>query len=279
MSSILKALKKIEAESPPDQSYPSFPQTIDAKKADSTKTTKRWYAHRLTAAFSILLVISIAAGVVFSQRQRILPKLFPAGPSDNKKNNVASPPQKSNTYRAKIPSPPKKTAATLAKQTTKRQADRTQPASNLKKSQNKTRSITPRPDIDRQTAKTQTAGRVPQSKAVARYKKPQKQKAPGQKASLPKKSASGNRIASKKSTTKARKPSTIKTYDRIQDPKLKLQALAWFKDASKRMVVINGRIVREGGSIDGYQITQIRQEDVVVNDGRKRWSLEFRLKP
>jgi hypothetical protein len=43
------------------------------------------------------------------------------------------------------------------------------------------------------------------------------------------------------------------------------------------MAVINGRIVREGESADGYQINQIRQEDVVVSDGRQSWSLEFGL--
>lgn len=44
------------------------------------------------------------------------------------------------------------------------------------------------------------------------------------------------------------------------------------------MAVINGRIVREGESMDGYQINQIRQEDVVVSDDRQSWSLEFGLK-
>ncbi len=30
--------------------------------------------------------------------------------------------------------------------------------------------------------------------------------------------------------------------------------------------------------MEGYQINQIRQEDVVVSDGRQSWSLEFGLK-
>jgi hypothetical protein len=44
------------------------------------------------------------------------------------------------------------------------------------------------------------------------------------------------------------------------------------------MAVINSRIVREGGSVDGYQVTQIRRQDVVVNDGKKSWRLVFGLK-
>jgi hypothetical protein len=36
--------------------------------------------------------------------------------------------------------------------------------------------------------------------------------------------------------------------------------------------------VREGESVDGFLVNQIRQEDVVVNDGSASWQLEFSLK-
>ena len=281
MSSILKALKKIEEESPPSQSHPSLPQTADAQKAVKTKVRKRWSVHRLTAACSILLVMVIAAVIVFSQRQLIIAKIFPAGVAEKKKDIVASPSQKSKIYRAKISSPSTKPAVKLPKQTQKaeRQANRTAPANNIKKSQAKPRSMTPGTNIGRQNSKMQTAARDPRPDTMPKYKTPQKKKSPTQKVSRAKKSNSGNSAVSNKPAAKTKKPSRTETYDRIHDSKLKLQALAWFRDASKRMVVINGRIVREGGSVDGYQITQIRQEDVVVNDGRKKWSLEFRLKP
>jgi hypothetical protein len=93
-----------------------------------------------------------------------------------------------------------------------------------------------------------------------------------------KKSAAARSVPSGKPATKAKKPDRTRTYDRIDDSKLKLQALAWFNDASKRMAVINSHIVREGGSVEGYQVTQIRRQDVVVSDGKKSWSLEFGLK-
>ena len=64
-------------------------------------------------------------------------------------------------------------------------------------------------------------------------------------------------------------------YERLADSKLKLQALAWSADVARRMAVINGRIVREGESVDGYQIMQIREEDVVVREGARSWRLEF----
>jgi hypothetical protein len=64
---------------------------------------------------------------------------------------------------------------------------------------------------------------------------------------------------------------------RLSDSKLKLQAIAWAHEAPQRLAVINNRIVREGDSVDGYSIVQIRSEDVIVNDGTQSWRLEFSL--
>jgi hypothetical protein len=43
------------------------------------------------------------------------------------------------------------------------------------------------------------------------------------------------------------------------------------------MAVINGRIVHEGDSVDGYQVLKIRQEDVIVSENGKSWRLAFGL--
>ena len=45
----------------------------------------------------------------------------------------------------------------------------------------------------------------------------------------------------------------------------------------RRLAVINGRIVREGDSVEGYRITRIRQEDVVVTGANRSWRVEFDL--
>jgi hypothetical protein len=36
--------------------------------------------------------------------------------------------------------------------------------------------------------------------------------------------------------------------------------------------------VREGESVEGFSVTQIRQDDIIVNDGTESWRLEFGLK-
>jgi hypothetical protein len=89
------------------------------------------------------------------------------------------------------------------------------------------------------------------------------------------KSIAGKRTASRKPAAVTPKTGEEKTYAKLSDSQIKLQALAWSSNAAKRIAVINGRIIREGESMDGYQINQIRQEDVVVSDGRRSWSLEF----
>jgi hypothetical protein len=99
-----------------------------------------------------------------------------------------------------------------------------------------------------------------------------------QKLTPSKKSIAGKRSTARKPAAAAPKKRNIRTYARLNDAKIKLQALAWSSDAARRMAVINGRIVREGESMDGYQINQIRQEDVIVSDGRQSWRLEFGLK-
>ena len=65
---------------------------------------------------------------------------------------------------------------------------------------------------------------------------------------------------------------------KINNSKLKLQAIAWSDDTARRMAVINNHVVREGETVDGFSITNIRKDDVIVNDGTTSWRLEFGLK-
>ena len=117
----------------------------------------------------------------------------------------------------------------------------------------------------RQSQRTTTAG------------KPESKSSSSQKFTPSNKSIAGKRTSSRRPVVAERKKPQARTYARLTDSKLKLQALAWSNDASRRMAVINGRIVREGESAEGYQINQIRKDDVVVSDGRQSWSLEFGL--
>jgi hypothetical protein len=65
---------------------------------------------------------------------------------------------------------------------------------------------------------------------------------------------------------------------RLDDSKLKVMAIAWAEDPGRRIAVVNGHIVREGESVDGYTVTRIRRDDLVVSDGSRSWRAELNLR-
>ncbi|MCP4693957.1 MAG: general secretion pathway protein GspB, partial [Desulfobacterales bacterium] len=62
------------------------------------------------------------------------------------------------------------------------------------------------------------------------------------------------------------------------DRELKLQAIAWSEDPARRIAVINGRIIREGGAVGGVVVDRIDRDAVVLRaeDDRGAWTLEFK---
>jgi len=87
----------------------------------------------------------------------------------------------------------------------------------------------------------------------------------------------GNQI---RNENKKKTPAMVKQpplLEQIDETGLKLHAIAWSSDPQKRIAVINGRIVREGESIEGFSVTHIGAEEVVVREGEKAWKLVFRL--
>ena len=280
MSSILKALKRIEGQPPPPQSFPALPGSVDAKQAINSNARKRWRLRRIITVGLVLLVIVVTAILVFQQRQFVTSKIFPAGsPATNPKISQAAQ-EKSKIFRAKIPPATVKQATKIPKPTqpARQQTKTVAPGQKTKKFQANTHSSESRVDVGRQPPKTLPAISSKQPTGGAAINTPAPRQSSRQKFTPSKKSIAGKQTASSQPAAKAPKTRRAKTYARLNDSKIKLQALAWSSDAAKRMAVINGRIVREGESMDGYQINQIRQEDVVVSDDRQSWSLEFGLK-
>ena len=64
----------------------------------------------------------------------------------------------------------------------------------------------------------------------------------------------------------------------LEDQKLKMQAISWAVQPENRIAVINAKIVREGDSIEGYRIAEIREDGVIVSKGGIAHKLELRLK-
>jgi cytoskeletal protein RodZ len=62
---------------------------------------------------------------------------------------------------------------------------------------------------------------------------------------------------------------------RLMDNRLKIQAIAWSQVPDERMAVINSRIVREGGSVEGFSIVAIRSDDVIVREKGQLYRVPF----
>jgi hypothetical protein len=63
--------------------------------------------------------------------------------------------------------------------------------------------------------------------------------------------------------------------DRLMDNRLKIQAIAWSPIPDERMAVINSRIVREGGSVEGFSVVAIRSDDVIVREKGQLYRVLF----
>jgi hypothetical protein len=257
-----------------------MPKTGDTKQTNNSNARQRWFIPSLITVFLVLLVIVFAAIILVSRRQPIVTKKFPAGVTEKQKKNPPSLLEKSNIYRAKIPSGSTNLIKSPSKkaQLAKNQIKSTVPADNVKKMPAKARSTMPAATANQQNSNPASSAPGPQPKAAATLEQPLQKRPASKDTAASKKPVAVRSVPSGKPATRAKKADQTSTYDRIDDAKLKLQALAWFNDAAKRMAVINSRIVREGGSVDGYQVTQIRRQDVVVSDGKKSWRLEFGLK-
>jgi hypothetical protein len=59
---------------------------------------------------------------------------------------------------------------------------------------------------------------------------------------------------------------------------LKLQAISWSADPTRRLAVINGRLCREGENIEGFNLIRINPEDILISDGRSQTRLVFKIR-
>ena len=61
----------------------------------------------------------------------------------------------------------------------------------------------------------------------------------------------------------------------LENNKIKLQALAWAHQPEKRMVVIDGQVVREGDDVSGYTVKKIRENDIILQQHNRFFRLSF----
>lgn len=64
----------------------------------------------------------------------------------------------------------------------------------------------------------------------------------------------------------------------LSDNSLIINAIAWSNDPTKRLAVINSAIVRQGQTIGGFLVVDIEENQVIVQQSDKKWRVMFRLR-
>jgi hypothetical protein len=281
LSSILRALKRVEKEAPPPDDYHPWPRTIDTKKTITSRVKKKWLYSKLIKLLLIVIIIALAGWLLFSQRQWIAAKIMPEKKTADVRNKSAATKNKDKSFHAKINKPSSQTQKKLPKPPPIPNKQRKKPTY-----QRGTETPLPNkpiagnlPQIEQQQGNVQSRPVIKKKPLKKRPQRVQSNQPSGSTAvSNRKPSISASSRNSAKNTTNRRSRSNFDGLKALDDDQLKLQAIAWSDDVARRMVVINNRIIKEGGTVDGFTITEIRQEDVIVNDGNRSWRLEFGLK-
>jgi len=260
MSTILKALKKVESDSiseDHDAGETTSPQPRE--RVSSDRTRPRWRGFHLFIPIFVLL-----AGV------GIWRYLISTG----------SPPEKQPAQTFPIDKQPS------AKKTSTQTGAGTKAQSKANKSQTSLpAALDSRKQPDRQE-------RTDESVSADIDKKPPV--APGNRVRKP----SLNRDASQSRTEKSRQPENnikkITTKEnagsikpkssnaerwrdakRLENDRMMLQAVAWAPRPEKRMGVIDGQVVREGDNANGYTVVKIRKQNIILQRDGQYFRLEF----
>jgi hypothetical protein len=63
----------------------------------------------------------------------------------------------------------------------------------------------------------------------------------------------------------------------IDESKFKLEAIVWSNNPKSRFAVVNGQIVRAGGSVDGVSVAHIERDFVALGAGDEKVQLRFTI--
>jgi hypothetical protein len=264
LSSILKALKKIEIQSretaPADHRWSAG---VDTRKILTASTARQWRVQRY-GSYAVVLLILLCGGWLIWTHKQTLARFLPFSRHEINPGGVAvsgRPSPAAQTSSPGIRSNARPAASETPSSMTKMQATTAGSAAATRQ-----RPTVARPAGPPLATAPESAPRIepaPGSAAPARQGKPSQTPVP----------------AAPKSTSKdaAQPPTTYDNLERFSGDALSLQAIAWARDPAQRMAVINDRILREGDSVDGFVVRRIRAEDVIVKDPAGSYRLEFGL--
>ena len=256
LSSILKALKKVEESGQTEDSaiHPSLLREAISRGVDG-QPQRGFFGRNRFYLLALATALAVAAGT-YSWRLR---GSAPPPVADTVKEVRAQLPPRP-------PAPPSQTAAPPARRVPPRPAPPSPQA--------------PEPGA----GETQPAPRVGavgtiQAPPPTSRVPPREAPASPPSAALPSPARSASSPPERPDTSRPSPPRTAEDgLSRLDESKLKVMAIAWAPEPSRRLAVVNGHIVKEGGSVNGFSITRIRKDDIIVNNGGQSWRVELNLK-
>lgn len=247
MSSILRALKKLENDSAVDADIKHLPGKgkIGRIREQSVRPTAHWL---MLAAF--VLAAGVAVFVKFYH-----PSFSPSESAEPVFSSADKP-----VAEEKVTEPPLSAKIDkIEKRNLKKSSNSVESSAPVAASEDSSTPMVKKTDIHIKSEPEQTG--APVSAAVRDEKKDMK-------AEMEK---------ARPSAAKSEPPvSTDVVF--FEDSGLDLQAISWDETPAQRIAVINNRLCHEGERISGYRIIEINPDDVVISNGEKTGRLMFKIR-
>ncbi len=256
MSSILKALKKIERELPEKSEIKFRQQEIDTQKIIHKRITDKLRFKKQFFVIFAAIILAAGGGLVLGRKSW---------------EHLPLPLTKTDIERTKP-------LRGIGKNTVDRNLS--QRKDSAKKDDEKIAAVTQAANKESSPViKLREKGPVPVNKTERIVPKS---------LGRDKEKIAGQNLIPKDNTTKA-KAETSGQYSenrrilsipvkQAHESGLHLQAIAWSSDPGSRIAVINGQVLREGGSVERVMVTHIGKNEVVFRKQGEEWKQLFRLK-
>lgn len=282
MSSILKALKKLEKDTQEQQSEPRLSMGLNIRSEKNRRREKfRWLKKGSTPRVWItsLFVCFLGAGafIILLANDRDSQTVVSNNASIDLKTRLTVKPQVAVTDSPKL-----NDASPSAHQPHSVQKNHDKPP--------QTQMPIPRAELPRTNAPDMPAPAATQKSNI-----PLDNGAPPEPRNLPPiaiTKASPNVIAEEPpepppAVTQENRANEINAVNEIPIPNeipsltdnsLIINAIAWSNDPAKRLAVINSSILRQGQSIGGFLLVKIEEDQVIVQQSDKKWRVKFGLR-
>lgn len=278
MSSILDALKKAEQESTMDRSAGTpWPAPLPVQSPHG-KRSRRWWV-----PLGVVVGLCVAGVVLWQLRQpdRTRPvdsiSALPSQPLPIPNRSVVPPLAEVPKTRLTVDEQPQTPPGKTLMDDSLRQATGNAPASEVQVSDAVAvvSPIQPENQPMRAAAPTAASRELPTASQLAQ---PLRQTAVP--TSRPVAAPTEDPAPRPAETVVTSQPATARETDEgfRSDLRIDLQALVWAPESAARFVVINNRLVKEGGSVDNIVVVRINPDDVLLAEGSDRWHEAFKIR-